>query len=971
MRFEIAVALNWKKYLDQLTTNKSTYKLLSTFTACRIRETFTRYINNVSAPLKKDLMPLYYVLKTQKDLPYPVSEPDVVLNNQAVQCGQKLMLFHWFDKISDKDEWKVKSKNLQNYRKVSYEFKDKKKVTFEMCDLTYDNLSYLKVINWTVYASFKRIQELPEIKKNKLDNRLFPYQVEGVRMLSAGFRLLADEQGLGKALTLDTRIPTPTGWTTMGALKVGDRVFDDMGNATTVTHTYYHKDKNVYRVTFSDGVSIDCCEDHLWQIHDQHGLKVVPLKWFLQKDQFGTIRKDKLKDKYIWKYYIPKCAPVQYDAQEIPFDAYVLGALLGDGCLTRPSVLFTTADEEMFDNINKRLFAGYSLKKRKYNTYDYYITAGTFGHNAYKEALHNLHLCGCKSNDKFVPECYKYNTKQIRLDVLRGLLDTDGYATKDGVVEFCSISKRLADDVRFLAESLGYLCSFSTKTPRCNGKECSTAYVVRIKSETPAELFLLERKRNKLPLVRHFKPRRNIVSIEYIGVQDVKCITVNSPSHLYLCDHFVVTHNTAQVLQFIKLKGLKKILICCPATLKLNWRKEALMWTDFTKEDISIIQGSQPYDVNNKITIINYDLLPYWAETLKRNKYQLVVADECHYIQSDKAQRTKAFLTVIENSEDRIFISGTPFTSRPYQMYTALHNIAPKVFHSAQEYGLKFCGPVYQRNQLVFKGASNMDVLHSILMDGICIRRLKEDVLEELPEKMRITVPMGMDAAEIRKDPDLFREICYLEGKIARSKDPLGTMEWRKQIAYLRKQRDIIAWIKDFMETGKKLVVFGVHKIALDAIEQAFPEFSVRVDGSTPNKTRDVYVERFQSDPDCRLFIGNVQAAGVGITLTAASDLLMVEFPWTFSAVAQAEDRIHRIGAKNACTIYYMTCPDTIDEKLVEIINTKAKIHTKIFDGKNEDNLIAGLKDFKYVPLFPEENKIDLKESEESGNENV
>lgn len=626
MRFEIAVALNWKKYLDQLTTNKSTYKLLSTFTACRIRETFTRYINNVSAPLKKDLMPLYYVLKTQKDLPYPVSEPDVVLNNQAVQCGQKLMLFHWFDKTSDKDEWKVKSQNLQNYRKVSYEFKDKKKVTFEMCDLTYDNLSYLKVVNWTVYASFKRIQELPEIKKNKLDNRLFPYQVEGVRMLSAGFRLLADEQGLGK---------------------------------------------------------------------------------------------------------------------------------------------------------------------------------------------------------------------------------------------------------------------------------------------------------------------------------------------------------TAQVLQFIKLKGLKKILICCPATLKLNWRKEALMWTDFTKEDISILQGSQPYDVDNKITIINYDLLPYWAETLKRNKYQLVVADECHYIQSDKAQRTKAFLTVIENSEDRIFISGTPFTSRPYQMYTALHNIAPKIFHSAQEYGLKFCGPVYQRNQLVFKGASNMDVLHSILMDGICIRRLKEDVLEELPEKMRITVPMGMDAAEIRKDPDLFREICYLEGKIARSKDPLGTMEWRKQIAYLRKQRDIIAWIKDFMETGKKLVVFGVHRIALDAIEQAFPEFSVRVDGSTPNKTRDAYVERFQSDPDCRLFIGNVQAAGVGITLTAASDLLMVEFPWTFSAVAQAEDRIHRIGAKNACTIYYMTCPDTIDEKLVEIINTKAKIHTKIFDGKNEDNLIAGLKDFKYVPLFPEENKVDLEESEENGNENV
>lgn len=621
MKFEIAVALNWKKYLDQLTANKSTYRLFSTYTACKIREVFTRYINNIGAPLKKDMSSLYMMLLPMKDLPYPIDKPDVVSNNQAVQCGQKLMLFHWFDTISEKHEWNVKSKNLQNYRKVVYEFRDGKRVYFEMCDLTYDNLSYLKVINWTVYASFKRIQELPDVKKSGLDSRLFPYQVEGVRMLSAGFRLLADDQGLGK---------------------------------------------------------------------------------------------------------------------------------------------------------------------------------------------------------------------------------------------------------------------------------------------------------------------------------------------------------TAQVLQYIKIKGIKKILICCPATLKLNWQKETLMWTDFTKEDISIIQGAQPYDVDNKVTIINYDLLPYWAEKLKHNKYQLVVADECHYVQSEKAQRTKAFLTVIENSEDRIFISGTPFTSRPYQMYTALHNIAPKIFRSAQEYGLKFCGPTYQMNKLVFKGASNMDVLHSILMDGICIRRLKEDVLQELPEKMRVTLPMGMNAAEIRKDPDLFHEICRLEGKIARATDLLGTMEWRKQIAYLRKQKDILTWIRDFLETGKKLVVFGVHRMALDAVEEAFPGISVRVDGTTPNKTRDAYVERFQKDPECRLFIGNVQAAGVGLTLTAASDLLMIEFPWTFSAVVQAEDRIHRIGAKNACTIYYMTCPDTIDERLVDIINNKAKIHKKIFDGKNEDNLIANLKGYEYVPLFPEENVIDLKKSKES-----
>lgn len=883
-------------------------------------------------------------------VPFPLNDACYYLGNCAVEYKGRIYLFYTCMSINEELSVRHLMKRLCGIEQESITVCGMT-FTYISCSSIKENANALRLDDWELdLTETKKYTKLIKIDKTQLHPNTFPYQAKGIQMLCSGYRLMADEQGLGKALTLDTRIPTPTGWTTMGALKVGDRVFDDMGNATTVTHTYYHKDKNVYRVTFSDGVSIDCCEDHLWQIHDQHGLKVVPLKWFLQKDQFGTIRKDKLKDKYIWKYYIPKCAPVQYDAQEIPFDAYVLGALLGNGCLTCPSVLFTTADEEMFDNINKRLFAGYSLKKRKCNTYDYYITAGTFGHNAYKEALHNLHLCGCKSNDKFVPECYKYNTKQIRLDVLRGLLDTDGYATKDGVVEFCSISKRLADDVRFLAESLGCLCSFSTKIPRCNGKECSTAYVVRIKSETPAELFLLERKRNKLPLVRHFKPRRNIVSIEYIGVQDVKCITVNSPSHLYLCDHFVVTHNTMQVLQFIQYEGIRPVLICCPATLKLNWRREILMWTKTTADKITVIEGTTNYPVKNRFVIINYDLLPYWADTLAKTDFDLVVCDECHYIQNEEAKRTKAFLQIAENIPDRLFISGTPFTSRPFQMFTALHMIAPKVFGNAYGFGMKFCNPSYYKGNVNFSGASNTKMLHDILEDGICIRRLKADVLEDLPEKLRVTVPIGLSVDEV-KQSSVCSEIKSLEKKILQAKDPLATLEYQRQIAYLRKRDAANDWIKDFLESGKKLVVFGVHKTTLDAVEKAFPDISVRVDGSTPNTQRDKYVQKFQNDPDCKLFIGNIQAAGTGITLTAASDAVFIEFPYTFSETVQAEDRIHRIGAKNACMIYYFAAPNTIDERIIEIINKKAITHTAIFDGAS-DVLFKDIGEWKYKPLF-------------------
>lgn len=409
---------------------------------------------------------------------------------------------------------------------------------------------------------------------------------------------------------------------------------------------------------------------------------------------------------------------------------------------------------------------------------------------------------------------------------------------------------------------------------------------------------------------------------------------------------------TLQVLQFIKYEGFCKILICCPATLKLNWRREIMLWTDTPADKITLVEGTNPYKVNNKYTIINYDLLPYWEEELKKEHYDILVADECHYVQSPTAKRTQAFSSIVENTDDAVFISGTPFTSQPAQMFTALHNIAPRVFRSLDDFGERFCFVSKYMGNVQYKGARNTKLLHDILSDGICIRRLKKDVLEELPDKMRVTVPIGLSADEVKKS-SVYKPIYALEQKIKSSKDALGTLEYQRQIAYLRKRDAVNDWIRDFLESGKKLVVFGVHTATLDAVEAAFPDISVRIDGSTPNKLRDKNVQKFQNDPDCRLFIGNVQAAGTGITLTAASDAVFIECGWVASQLLQAEDRIHRIGAKNACIIYYMAVPDTIDEKIIDIVNYKAKMHTMIFD-ESGDNMLEDLKkkNLEYKRLF-------------------
>lgn len=409
---------------------------------------------------------------------------------------------------------------------------------------------------------------------------------------------------------------------------------------------------------------------------------------------------------------------------------------------------------------------------------------------------------------------------------------------------------------------------------------------------------------------------------------------------------------SAQTLQFIQVKNFQKVLIICPATLKLNWAKEIKMWVKgATDKDISVLSGTQTYRTSTRFTIINYDLLMYWEKELCATEWQCALLDEAHYIQSDVAKRTQSFLRIKKHCKDVVFMTGTPFTSRPFQMFTALHCIAPKVFTTAQEFGNRFCTPVVVKGNTQYKGGRNLDILHDILQDGICIRRLKEDVLKELPEKMRVTIPIGRTAEEVKDNPVIYEQIVALEKKIAEAKSAFGTIEFQRQIASLRKIGMANAWIRLFLESGKKLVVFGVHTATLDAITSEFGTISVRIDGSVSMKKRQEAVDRFQTDPSIRLFVANIQSAATGITLTAASDTLFLELPWCFSEASQAEDRIYRIGQKNACTIWYATCPDSLDDMMVESINRKAQMHNRIFDGKN-DELIPKENIPKYRAMF-------------------
>lgn len=256
-----------------------------------------------------------------------------------------------------------------------------------------------------------------------------------------------------------------------------------------------------------------------------------------------------------------------------------------------------------------------------------------------------------------------------------------------------------------------------------------------------------------------------------------------------------------------------------------------------------------------------------------------------------------------------------------------LKMLAPDTFKNYKWFGMRFCdGKILniRGNQIMdFKGASNTDELNQ-LASAFMIRRLKKDVLQDLPEKQRIIIPVEVDLKKYQK----------IEMEAMLNLDALPAIQKCKQVASDSKLKTAIDWIRDYLENGRKLVVFAHYVATLDALEKAFPGCA-RIDGSVPSNNRAAIVDRFQNDENYRLFIGNLEAAGVGLTLTTASATLTLELGWVPGDHLQAEDRVHRIGQEaGSVEAYYMIAKKTIDEPIMGTLDKKMKDVTAIVDGK-------------------------------------
>jgi SWI/SNF-related matrix-associated actin-dependent regulator 1 of chromatin subfamily A len=413
-----------------------------------------------------------------------------------------------------------------------------------------------------------------------------------------------------------------------------------------------------------------------------------------------------------------------------------------------------------------------------------------------------------------------------------------------------------------------------------------------------------------------------------------------------LADDMGLGKTTSTIIAALE-SGAKKILIICPASLKINWQREI---ENYTQRSVYISEGKN-FSTEHDFVIINYDIIKNFHDPKKKDdsqiiraNFDLVVIDEAHYIKNPQAQRTKLINDFVKRVDRLWLLTGTPMTSRPIDYYNLLNLVDSPVAKNWMAYVIRYCEgyqfKVGARKVWNVMGASNLEELRD-RTSNMVLRRLKENVLD-LPDKIITPVYLRLKSKKYEevmgdyynwyeKNPDESKSLTVQFTKLT---------EVRQVIAN-EKVLNTIELAENIIEQGKKVIIFCNFTNSLEQIVQHFGKAAVRLDGSMSKPDRQNSVDKFQNDDKVKVFVGNIKAAGVGITLTAAEAVIMNDLSFLPSDHSQAEDRAYRYGQKNNVLVYYPIFENTIEGIIYDILNKKKQvIATVMGDVKNDVDIV-------------------------------
>lgn len=743
----------------------------------------------------------------------------------------------------------------------------------------YININHIELIEKKLYDPISidiKMRDHWILKEEQKEAEEFILKPE---LLDNRSRLLTMPTGTGKAQPLDAPIKIPGGWTTMGDVKLGDTITAWDGEPTVVNGDFPQGLKDIYRITFSDGRTAECCEEHLWKIYRNfwrgEKWKVVDTKELLRIKEFTTDR-----------VYIPLIKPEQGVDIELPFDPYLLGIILGNGGLSNRSLKFSTQDKFLIFYIVQSLPDNLWIKKE--NDYDYVIyqpKSKRNGHD-YILKLRELGLMGLRSYEKFIPSIYFKGSLSQRLNILRGLLDTDGTVNKNGTISFCSTSLELAKGVQELVRSIGGIAKISTRNPKFTYKgelkSGRVAYQVNIRHSKPSELFKLPRKKNRTNDFNQYSSslRLRVNKIEKIGKKESKCISIDHPDKLYVTNDYVVTHNTLTSLSAAS-KFKNRILVVVLAKYLDKWVSDVKGILDIESKDIVTIQGSdnlksvinlaKDNEFNYKCTIISLTTIVNFIKQFENNYYGLLEEYGCE----------------------------------PHELYELL-NIGVVIFDEAHEH-------LYS----IFKTLSFANVPKVIALSATFLSRdpiidkmqhvmfPKEKRFDKIKMKKYIKVHAvsysfkNFTQAKIRTSE--FRSSTYshtaFEKSVMKNYSVLSN--------YLKMIKDVVymAYVKDYRQGDKLLIFASTIKFCQklrDYLTKAIPEYDIRT-----------YVEKdpYENIMEADITVSTLLSSGTALDIPNLRTCILTVSIDSPTSNLQALGRLRELKDRDV-RYYYLYCRD-------------------------------------------------------------
>jgi len=745
-----------------------------------------------------------------------------------------------------------------------------------------------------------------------------PFQKAGIEYaINRDNTGIFDPPGLGKSLISNEKIHTIDGLKEISILTEKDFVFSSDGKIYPVTGVFPQGLTRTFQVTFSDGTKIKCSPDHLWTVHN---------KWW-GKNKIRTLTTQKIVDLGLFyeksrpKFSLPLLRPINHTQKAFEIPPYTMGYLLGDGSVCNGSIKFTTSlkeencifriSQETPDHLEvttrkskKRAIECGISKKRK--------TSKT---NSYMRVIRQYEL----DKQKYIPEIYLQGSIEQRLDLLQGLMDSDGWVEKDGCSYFGNTNEDLIDGVVDLVRSLG---GVTQKRPKKVKEGCKPFWNVHVSIGDMCPVSASEKVIRWHPKNTKVQRKRFIVDIE-----DTKewveqtCISVSSPDNTFITKDYVVTHNTIQAIGVHNCLNTQNTLIIVPASLKVNWEREWLKWdvhgrsvgiahSKTCREPIFDEDGVRMRDHNNKpmtrtwtehvwpdtdVVVVNYDMLESFDDQVKEREWDLMICDEAHLLKNKDALRSlcvfggwrkgvrkngiqirkpKTFAPIV--AKKTLFLTGTPILSKPVELWTIIRACDPKGLGTSwDDFVFTYCGAYYDGNHLDTSGATNLEELSRLLRERFMVRRDKRTVLKELPDKTRELIMLPQDKLEA----PVKKEQTRLEKALSAYEDLVGISDVDRQFRYIKAIDDLTDKLQN----------------ALDQQSGEEPNWDAAV------KTLD--------EPDQILFTEislareEVALAKVGMVVDHVNKLVESEesvicFAYHKSVVTEIKDRLEKLGLR-------------------------------------------------------------------------